>query len=121
MSALEAQFERCRGWIEAALAVDGEATADELLAEVLAGRAQLWPGEGCCLVTQCALTPEGPTLHTWCGGGDLKEMIAMRPGIEAWGRAMGCIWGTLESRKGWDRLFGPHGFRRDGDLLRKAL
>jgi hypothetical protein len=120
-AALRGQFERCRAWIEAALAVDAEATADHLLGEVLAGRVQLWPGERCCVVTQCVLTPQGPTIHVWCGGGRLSEMAAMRPGIEAWGRSMGCIWITGESRKAWDRLLKPFGYVRDGDVLRKAL
>jgi hypothetical protein len=119
--ALRSQFERCRPWIAEALAVDAEATPDELLEEVLSGRAQLWPGEDCCLITQCVDHPDGRTIHTWCGAGKLSGMMALRPGIEAWGRSMGAVWGTIESRKGWDRLFAPHGFYRDGDVLRKAL
>lgn len=120
-AAIRAQFARCRDWIEAALAVDAEATADELLAQLVAGKAQLWPGERACVITQCALTPDGPTLHVWCGGGELSEMASLRPGIEAWGRSMGCIWITGESRKAWDRLLKPFGYVRDGDRLRKAL
>ena len=120
-AAIRAQFARCRGWLDPALAVDGEATPEQLLEQLLAGRAMLWPGEESCVVTQCVLSPQGPSIHVWCGGGKLSEMAAMRPGIEAWGRSMGCIWITGESRKAWDRLLAPFGYVRDGDLLRKAL
>lgn len=120
-AAIRAQFERCRGWIEAALAVDAEATADQLLEQLLAGKAQLWPAEDAAVITQCLISPEGPLIHAWAGGGRLASMAALRPGIEAWGRSMGCIWITGESRKAWDRLLAPHGYVRDGDLLRKAL
>lgn len=120
-AALKAQFERHRPAIEAALAVDAEADPDTLLADILAGRAQLWPGEGAFIVTQCVLTPAGGLIHAWIGGGILAEMMAMRPGIEAWGRAMGCAEATIESRPGWDRLYGRFGYERVGDLLRKRL
>lgn len=120
-AAIRSQFERCRGWLEAALAVDDEASPDQLLALLLAGQAQLWPSEGGCVVTQFVLAPEGPTLHVWCGGGSLADMAALRPGIEAFGRVMGAVWIVGESRRAWDRLLKPHGYVRDGALLRKAL
>lgn len=120
-AALQAQFERCRQWLEPALAVDGEATADDLLADVLAGRAQLWPGETSVVVTQCVLGPDGPLIHAWCGGGTLEEMMTLRPGIEAWGRSMGAVFATIDSRPGWDRLYGPFGYERVDGLLRKRL
>lgn len=121
-AAIRAEFERCRTWIEAAMAIDRETTAQALLDELLAGRAQLWPSEGACVVTQCVLGPGGGSIHAWLGGGILSEMLALRPGIEAWGRVMGATWATIDGRKGWARLYGPHGYRLDEDgVLRKRL
>lgn len=120
-AAIRGEFERCRGWIEAAIAIDRETTPEALLAELLSGRAQLWPGEAACVVTQCLIGPDGGTIHAWLGGGMLSEMLALRPGIEAWGRSMGCTAATIEGRKGWERLYGPFGYERVGDVLRKAL
>lgn len=120
-AAIRGEFERCRAWLEAALAIDAESTADELLAELLAGRAQLWPGDDGCVVTQCLLSSEGPSIHAWCGGGKLDAMVALRPGIEAWGRSMGAIFATIDSRPAWDRLYGPFGYVREGGVLRKRL
>lgn len=121
-AALRREFERCRPWLEAALAVDAEATADELLAQVLAGRAQLWPSDDAVVVTQCLIGPEGPSIHAWCGGGTLSAMVALRPGIEAWGRSMGATTATIASRPAWARLYGPHGYVLGADgVLRKTL
>ena len=121
-AAIRAEFDRCRPWLEAAIEIDRETTAEALLEELLAGRAQLGPSEGACVVTQCILGPEGGSIHAWLGGGILSEMLALRPGIEAWGRAMGATWATIEGRKGWARLYVPHGYVLDGDgVLRKRL
>lgn len=121
-AAILEQFERCRSWLVSALVIDRENTPDELLDDLLAGRAQLWPSEHGVVVTQCTITPEGTAIHAWLGAGDLGELIALRPGIEAYGRAMGCIWATIEGRRGWTRLYGPFGYVRDGSgVLRKRL
>lgn len=120
-AALRAQFARFRGLIDEALAVDAEATADILLDEILAGRAQLWPSDHAFVVTQCKLTPLGGVIHAWMGGGILDEMVALRPGIEAWGRSMGCVYATIDSRPAWDRLYGRFGYERSDGVLRKRL
>lgn len=121
-AALRAEFERCRAWLEPAVQAGGETSADAVFAHILAGRAQLWPGEACAVVTQCVLAPSGPAIHAWLGGGKLAEMIGLRSGIEAFGRAMGCAWATIDGRRGWARLYGPFGYEADqGGVLRKRL
>jgi len=121
-AAIRAEFERCRGWLEAALAHGGESSADELLGELLANRAQLWPGEACVVVTTLVLGERGGEAHAWLGGGDLGEMVGLRPGIEAWARSQGAVWTTINGRRGWARLYRPFGYRLDeGGMLRKRL
>lgn len=120
-AALKAQFDRCWPLLEPALALDREDTRDGLLAQILAGQAQLWPGEDCAIVTQCVLNDGVGSIHAWLGGGRLCGMLALRPGIEAWGRAMGCAFATIDGRKGWERLYRPFGYEPHEGLLRKAL
>jgi hypothetical protein len=117
------EFERCWPWLAAAAARGRQAglTKAELAALLLRGQAMLWPGEGGALVTQCVATREGRFLHCWLGGGDLSALLELRPGVEAWGRAMGCDYASIEGRKGWDRVFRPFGYWRDGEDLRKRL
>ncbi|HTK33864.1 MAG TPA: hypothetical protein VL358_01085 [Caulobacteraceae bacterium] len=117
------ELERCWPWLAAAAARGRERglTKVELGALLLAGRAMLWPGEDGALVTQCLITPEGQFLHCWLGGGSLRTLLALRPGVEAWGRAMGCEQASIDGRKGWDRMCRPLGYRRVGNELRKTL
>lgn len=120
---LEQEFERCWPWLAAALARGEErGLSKAALWDVLArGQAMLWPGDGGALVTQCLITPEGRFLHCWLGGGALRTLLALRPGVEAWGRAMGCEYASIDGRKGWERVFRPFGYGRCGAELRKRL
>jgi hypothetical protein len=117
------EFERCWPWLAPALARGDERalSKDELKRLITSGRAMLWPGEGGALVTECVITAEGRFLHCWLGGGGLRALLALRPGLEAWGRAMGCDQTSIEGRKGWDRVFRPFGYVRNGTELRKRL
>ena len=88
---LEEAFERCWPWLAEALRRgDGaDLSKESMKTLLLSGKAMLWPGEGGALVTQCVIRPEGRFLHCWLGGGALPSLLAMRAGVEAWGRAMG--------------------------------
>jgi len=120
---LAEEFERCWPWLAPALARGGDRNLakEALRAMVLSGRAMLWPGEGGALVTECVAEPGGRYLHCWLGGGRLSTLLALRPGVEAWARAMGCDFATMDGRKGWDRVFRPFGYVRIGSELRKRL
>lgn len=122
MSLLD-EFERCWPWLAAAAARgrDRGLSKRQLRDLLLRGQAMLWPAEEGALVTFCQVTDEGRFLHCWLGGGRLKTLLELRPGVEAWGRAMGCEYASIEGRKGWDRVFRPFGYWRDGAELRKIL
>jgi len=117
------ELDRCWPWLAAAAGRGRERGLRKAeLAELIArGQAMLWSGEEGALVTQCLITPEGRFLHCWLGGGALRALLGLRPGVEAWGRAMGCEFASIEGRKGWDRVFQPFGYVRAGDELRKRL
>ena len=110
-------WERCAGWLQAALDHAGEHTLEHVHDECLNGRAILWPGERCAIVTHVI----DRELHCWLGGGDLRELLTLRPGIEAWGRAAGCTHATLKGRTGWARLFASFGYAPSDGEMRKPL
>lgn len=111
-------WERCRAWLLPALR-DG--TEADLVADLAAGRAQLWPGEAGAMVTQLVNESDDRALHVWLAGGALAGVLALKPGVEAWGRAQGCNFVTINGRHGWARVLGKDGFHLTGDELRKAL
>jgi hypothetical protein len=108
-------FNRCRDRLLPALDGWGE---DEVLNELLTGRAQLWAGDEFAAVTQCV----GPTrsLHIWLAGGSIRGIMSALPGAIAWARPLGIEAITLQGRKGWVRALRAFGFEGD-DLLRKAI
>jgi hypothetical protein len=92
------------------------------LAEALrAGRVRIWMGEGAVLATELAAEPDGPCLHVWLAAGRLSQVLALRPGLEAWARGAGCARITLDGRKGWARVLAPFGYRRAGHEIERRL
>ena len=111
------QWQRCRPWVLAALE-PGCATEAELFDDLVAGRAQLWAGERAAIVTQTVA--EGD-LHVWLAGGDLGEILALRPGIEAWARGQGCVRITIDGRHGWARVLRGFGYVENATELERRL
>lgn len=101
-----------------ATALDGD-TLERVEAEIEAGRAQFWPGEGGAIITQCVANADGRFLHVWLGAGEMAELLALKPGIEAWGRAQGCEFASINGRPGWARVHRD--FEMVDGELRKAL
>lgn len=113
-------IDRCWPWLLAALEQDEARTSPDQLRTLLhTGKAQLWPGEGGALVTQLINTDGRRFLHCWLGGGDMQALVAMKPGVEAWGRAQGAEFASINGRRGWVRMFKD--YRREGRELVKDL
>lgn len=97
-----------------------DTTEEEVLSLLAANHAQLWPGDGAAMVVQL-LTGPPKGCHIWLAGGDLRALLAMRAGLEAWARAQGCENISLTGRRGWLRVLEPYGYRPVGDDLVKEL
>lgn len=114
------EWTRCRGWLLAALEPNCGSEQD-ILADLQAGRAQLWAGEASAMVTQCVADEQGPCLHVWLAGGNLADILRLKPGVEAWARALGCGRVTINGRKGWARVLRRSGYAVNGDELERRL
>jgi hypothetical protein len=108
-------FNACRQWLLPALE---DVTEDDLLNELLLGRAQLWAGDKAAVVTQCTNNP--PCFHLWLAGGPLADVMSLLPGGVAWARSMGLKQVTVDGRKGWSRVLKAYGFEGD-DMLVRAI
>lgn len=109
---------RWRKWLLPALEDGSEA---DLLADIRAGHAQLWVGERSAMVTQVVEEASGRALHVWLAGGALADILALKPGVEAWGRARDCDYVTINGRRGWARILRSDGFAWNGQDLCKRL
>lgn len=105
-------------WLRPALI---DTTETELINALTSGQAQIWPGETAAMVTQVLEGAGSRWLHVWLAGGDLAGVMALKPGVEAWARAMGCKFVTINGRPGWARLLRKDGFVLVDGELRKPL
>lgn len=97
-------------------------TVEDLERKLAAGEAYLWPGRNAAVVAERVVYPSGEAvLQTLWAVGDLAEVLALAPGIEATGRLLGCSSMLVEGRKGWERVLKDHGYEPWSVTLRKAL
>lgn len=101
-----AELARCRKVIEEALQYTGGThTFEDVVAAVLGNRFQFWPGAESAVVTEVLVYPRMRELHYFLAGGNSRELDAMRPMIEAWGKSVNCTRVSLSGRKGWNKSF----------------
>jgi hypothetical protein len=96
-------------------------TIEDLEQELATGRAMLWAGERCALVSTLEQTPTHRFLHLWLGAGNLSELISLEPGVNAHARALGCAYTSIDGRLGWSRVLRKRGFEVIDGELRKML
>lgn len=100
------ELERCRPWIEDALAYNQTGmTIDDVVFGLSTGEYRLWPGDRCAVVTEHYTGRTGKHLNFFLAGGDINELESMLPVIEAQARAEGVVRITLYGRRGWQRSF----------------
>ena len=106
------ELERCRPWIEAALAHSGGThTFQDIADGIASGHMQLWPAPKGCAVTQIVVYPRKRTLHIFLAGGEMDQLFDMDESAIAWGRAQGCSAMTLSGRMGWQRALKSRGWK----------
>jgi hypothetical protein len=116
-------WRRCRPFIEAALVhAGGGHGIGDVQALIERGQAHFWPGERCAVVTEFWTSPRLKALNFWLLGGDLKELLRMRPAIEAWAAGQGCaraMGGGVHP--GWARVLGKAGYEPRWTIYCKEL
>ena len=105
------EWSRCSPWIEDALVyAQGTHELIDVLAEIDAGRATLWPFERSCLVSQIIDYPRLRQFSYWLAGGDLDDLLSKEAGIREWAASQGCTRMVVPGRMGWRRVMAPFGF-----------
>lgn len=91
--------------------------------QVLTGKVRFWRSPNAALLTEIKTYPTGAIdIHVVISAGDMREVIEiLRPQAEDYGRGLGCIAATVESRMGWARALKPHGYEAHQLTVRKEL
>jgi hypothetical protein len=120
-SPLLAQWERFRPAFAEAME-GGLYSIDDLEAEVGSGESYFWPGSTAAVIAKVVTYPSGElVMQTLWAVGEMNEVLALAPGIEATARLLGCSSMLVEGRKGWQRVLQPHGYEPWSVTVRKAL
>lgn len=116
-----AQWKRFRPLFAEAMG-DGLWTIEDLEAKIAHRRAFLFPGANSAVVTEIVEYPGGErAMQTLWACGDIEEVVALAPGIEATARMMGCTCMIVEGRRSWERVLKASGYDFMSTTLRKAL
>lgn len=123
----KSEWERCRPWIEAALANQAKRTGfktheiEDVEAQIEREQAQLWAFQQSAAVTEIIAHPQATVLHLWLCGGRWADLERHLDEVLAWGRAQGCEWATTAGRKGWSRVMEKHGFAPVADVCGRTI
>lgn len=90
---------------------------------ILDGSAQFWSTDAAAIITELRTYPTGAQdLHYLVVAGDIDDIVnVLRPLIEDWAKAVGCVGAIGESREGWAKVLKPHGYRTYQVAVRKEL
>lgn len=118
-----AEFERCRYYIEAALAfAEGTHTIEDIREGVRVRRYHFWPGEHSAAITEVLQFPRKRVFNVFLAGGNLNEIIdRMEPDFCSFARHLGCTEIALIGRLGWEKPLKPLGWHRSAIVLTKPL
>ena len=106
---IAAQWSRFRDSF--AEAMDGALySIDDLEAKVLNRRAILFAGKESAIVGESVPYAEGLVMQLTWACGDVGEIVALLPGIEALARIQGCRRVVVEGRKAWERVLKASGY-----------
>lgn len=101
---------------------DGFYTVEQLEKLIFSNHAQLWCGNNAAIVTKIENYEGGArVLQAIWMAGDLAEAIDMSPGIESFGRSMGCTQALIEGRPGWVKLLKAKGYKPWSMTVGKAI
>ena len=104
-------LDRHRKHIDAALEYAQHShTFDDVVAMVMHGQLRLWSLPNSVMLTEILTYPRYKTYHIFLGGGELQEILAMHPQIEAAAREAGCSKLSVTGRHGWQKPLKAHGW-----------
>lgn len=94
--------------LEAIARLNGTHTEEDIVAMLLAGRAGLWINGRCAAVTEIVQNGRIKEVNVLLGGGEMADLVAMKPSLEKHAQDMGCQRVVIRGRKGWERVHSDY-------------
>ena len=104
---LASEWERCRPWIEAALAHGATDSIADIERDIEQGRSFLLAGANSAMVCKVI---ETRSLHVYLAGGDLQELKSGDPALIELAKQFECGNITIMGRNGWSRALRDLGY-----------
>lgn len=112
MEDLDAELDRCRPWIEAALDRGGNTHIfEDIVDGVKKGLMQFWPADDACAVTEIICYPRKKVLHIFLAGGNMDTIVDMDESAVHYAKLSGCTGMSVAGRKGWQRVLDKKGYK----------
>jgi hypothetical protein len=116
------ELNRCRTWIEAALALSGGTHVwDDIVSGIYSGKMQFWPAQNACAITEIITYPRNKVLHIFLAGGEMEQIVDMDESATEFAKAQGCCAITIAGRKGWKKILEEKGYTERFTTLAKEL
>lgn len=117
-----AEWQRCRPWIESALAYSGDThTIEDIEAAIGEQKMIFLAGAKCALVCEVIIYPRLRAFHIVLAGGDLTELRAFDQNLAELARALACTRITIAGRPGWARALKDLGYAPGWTVLCKEI
>lgn len=90
----------------------GTHNEDDIIRGLILGKYKLWLGDRSAIVTEFVEYDSGKmkTLHWFLVGGDMAELLEIKPKIEEWAKSQGCKRVSCAGRKGWEKVLTDYEF-----------
>lgn len=90
---------------------------------LLNGVFKLLHTDSAAVIVEVRTYPTGAKeVHGLIAAGDMADIVSVLiPQALEWGKAQGCIIGSIESREGWGRALKPYGWREHQIRLVKEI
>lgn len=108
--------------LERALEIAGNThTIGDIKDALHRGEMQAWVNGESFVITSVHQTPRKRILNVFLAVGELDDILALEPQIEAFARSEGCHFVEAIARPGWRKSAASRGWHRKQEIYRKEL
>ena len=100
---------------------DGKWAMGDIEEKLRQGTARLLLTENSAAVIWVDHYPQRKALTVAFAGGNLDDILAHIPGVEAYAKQLGVDQIDIYGRKGWERVLNRHGFRQTSTIMSRSV